>query len=121
MTPPRSHVPRGRDLPGAALVASLVSALTALLIIALLAWQSAEALVEANSRRTQVSIYRDAIATFRLAIQDLVLSGRSFAITGDTAFLTATARADEQLTGALSTLRTAGAAIGAPDRLDWGD
>lgn len=78
----------------------------------MLAWRSLEDLIAASDRRGEANAYIEAVAAFRRVTEELVISGRTFAITGDSAWLTAAQQAGADILPALR----AGAVIGAPDR-----
>lgn len=114
--PALTHHPKVRDIPGSALVASLAVALTALIVVAALAWRSVHELDALNARRTALSEYREAVTSLKLVAQDLVLNARTFAITGDPLAMDAAVSADQASVRALERVRAVGVAVGAPDR-----
>lgn len=82
----------------------------------MLAWRSLEDLIGASDRRGEANAYIEAVAAFRRVTEELVISGRTFAITGDSAWLTAAQQAGADILPAHRRAQRAGAVIGAPDR-----
>lgn len=115
--PARPQVPRSHDVPGARIVGALATALAALIAVTLLAWVELRQVGTLTMERSAVDAYREAVGELRAEVLDLVVQGRTFAITGDRDALAAALRADQAATERFTRLRGLDISRALPDRL----